>query len=394
MQKTNASGTLNKKWNPPLDQVESATPTFAPGTIIKSKSGRVSHASAKRKHNSSGGGDSPPNNYPPGLTSATKTPAASSSRIPGSGGKTPGTAGGSPKPPHSYVALIYLAMKSSGRAKVTLAEIYEYILERFPYYRNAEVGWRNCISSTLTQQKCFVKVARLAEDGGGKGGFWAPHGSYTELLEERAAKGDSSFSAGGSARPKSGGKSTAKKRRTSMPSRPPRDVSKVASVVTIKAEVVKPSTVRISTTDYEGDENEEPSATTMVNGGSDSENDSEEDDGIPDDLLQVAGQFPAENRDGWMPMPRDGSGDTQLAQTWFSQANSFGALGSSPFKSPTRSPYTGKSRGFYGTGHQLGLENSPMTKSLIANKMPLSPSLTGFGLGVDAMIGSWLATVN
>lgn len=104
--------------------------------------------------------------------------------------------------PHSYVALIYLAMKSSVRAKVTLAEIYEYILGRFPYYRNAGLGWKNSIRHTLTQQKCFVKVARLAVDGGGKGGFWAAHESYTELLEEQVAKDDRSFSAGGSARPK------------------------------------------------------------------------------------------------------------------------------------------------------------------------------------------------
>lgn len=182
-----------------------------------------------------------------------------------------------------------------------------------------------------------------------------------------------------------------------MPSRPPRDMTKAPSVVTIKAEIVKPSSVRITTTDYEGDENQEPThSTSTVNGGSDSETDSEE-EVIPDDLLQVAGQFPvSDNKDGWLPMPRDGSGVEQLAlQTWFSPVNTFGALGSSPFKSPTRSPYTGKSRGFYGTGQQLGLENSPMTKSLnIAAKMPMSPSLTGFGLGVDAMIGSWLATVN
>jgi len=393
LQKSNASSKSHKDWNPPLDQVES-TPA---STSNKSKSGRG--ASAKRKHNS-GGGDSPPNNYPPGLTSATKTPAASSatsSRIPGSGGKTPG-ANGSPKPPHSYVALIYLAMKSSGRAKVTLAEIYEYILERFPYYRSAGLGWKNSIRHNLTQQKCFVKVARLTEDGGGKGGFWAPHASYTGLLEERAAKGDSSFSAGGSGRPKSGSKSTAKKRRTSMPSRPPRETPKGPSVVTIKAEVMKPA-VRITTSNYEGDENQQPldaataAAATM---GSDSEQDSDEEDeeSISDDLLQVAGQFPvADNRDGWLPMPRDGSGVEQLAlQNWFSPVNTLGALGSSPFKSPTRSPYRGKSRGFYGQGHLLGLENSPMPKKLA--QMPLSPSLTGFGLGVDAMIGSWLATVN
>ena len=46
------------------------------------------------------------------------------------------------KPPYSYATLITYAIKSSPREKMTLNEIYQWIIDNFPFYRDAEAGWK------------------------------------------------------------------------------------------------------------------------------------------------------------------------------------------------------------------------------------------------------------
>ena len=46
------------------------------------------------------------------------------------------------KPPFSYVTLIYMAMKDSHKSKVTLNDIYTYIMDNFLWYRCCEPGWK------------------------------------------------------------------------------------------------------------------------------------------------------------------------------------------------------------------------------------------------------------
>jgi hypothetical protein len=50
----------------------------------------------------------------------------------------------SAKPDHSYVELISLAMQASPKKALTLNEIYNYVMERFPYYRSVEPSWKVC----------------------------------------------------------------------------------------------------------------------------------------------------------------------------------------------------------------------------------------------------------
>ena len=86
-----------------------------------------------------------------------------------------------PKPSHSYIGLIGMAILQAKEKKLVLSDIYQWILDNYPYFRTRGPGWRNSIRHNLSLNDCFIKAGRAAN---GKGHYWAVHPAVVDDFEK------------------------------------------------------------------------------------------------------------------------------------------------------------------------------------------------------------------
>uniref|UniRef100_A0AAQ6A4R0 Fork-head domain-containing protein n=1 Tax=Amphiprion ocellaris TaxID=80972 RepID=A0AAQ6A4R0_AMPOC len=81
------------------------------------------------------------------------------------------------KPNQSYIALISKAILASEQKKLLLCDIYQWIMDHYPYFKSKDKNWRNSVRHNLSLNDCFIKAGR---SDNGKGHFWAIHPSNYE----------------------------------------------------------------------------------------------------------------------------------------------------------------------------------------------------------------------
>lgn len=89
---------------------------------------------------------------------------------------------GNAKPPYSYISLTAMAIQNSPRKMLSLSEIYQFIIDHFPFYRENQQRWQNSLRHNLSFNDCFIKIPRRP-DQPGKGSYWSLHPECGAMFE-------------------------------------------------------------------------------------------------------------------------------------------------------------------------------------------------------------------
>ncbi|KAG7305256.1 hypothetical protein JYU34_009299 [Plutella xylostella] len=86
------------------------------------------------------------------------------------------------KPPYTYPELIERALRERG--ELTVSAIYQWISDRFPYYKANDERWKNSVRHNLSINPHFRKGARASQ---GAGHLWSLAANALDLLPARGA---------------------------------------------------------------------------------------------------------------------------------------------------------------------------------------------------------------
>ncbi|KAK1793171.1 hypothetical protein P4O66_011573 [Electrophorus voltai] len=92
------------------------------------------------------------------------------------------------KPPYSFSCLIFMAIEDAPAKRLPVKDIYNWILEHFPYFANAPTGWKNSVRHNLSLNKCFKKVDKDRSQSIGKGSLWCIDPEYRHNLIQALKK--------------------------------------------------------------------------------------------------------------------------------------------------------------------------------------------------------------
>lgn len=91
------------------------------------------------------------------------------------------------KPPFSYIALIVMAIQSSPTKQLTLNEIYQYLQQRFAFFRGEYTGWKNSVRHNLSLNDCFIKQPK-GFGKPGKGHYWTVDPASVTVFQDGSSK--------------------------------------------------------------------------------------------------------------------------------------------------------------------------------------------------------------
>lgn len=81
-----------------------------------------------------------------------------------------------------------MAIEDSPTKRLPVKDIYNWILEHFPYFANAPTGWKNSVRHNLSLNKCFKKVDKDRSQSIGKGSLWCIDPEYRQNLIQALKK--------------------------------------------------------------------------------------------------------------------------------------------------------------------------------------------------------------
>ncbi|KAH9495644.1 hypothetical protein Btru_015538 [Bulinus truncatus] len=76
-----------------------------------------------------------------------------------------------------------MAIQSSPTKRCTLSEIYQFLQQRFPFFRGSYQGWKNSVRHNLSLNECFIKLPK-GIGRPGKGHFWTIDPAAEFMFEE------------------------------------------------------------------------------------------------------------------------------------------------------------------------------------------------------------------